>query len=110
MMEFIYLLAVLICTHFLCDYALQNDFIAKFKARFVDGKYNTMWGWVLSAHAAIHALPVLLLTQSLGTALLMFVTHWFIDLCKCEGRITLNQDQAMHLLVVFTIAAIGTWL
>lgn len=109
-MELKYLLVALVFSHFLCDYALQNDFIAKFKARLVDGKYNPMWIWILTAHASIHALPVLILTKSLSLTSLMFITHWFIDLCKCEGRISFNQDQWLHLMVVFSIAVIGALL
>lgn len=48
-MEFQHILIALIMAHFLCDFALQNDFVANFKARFVNGNKNDMWVWVLSA-------------------------------------------------------------
>lgn len=110
MIEFLTLLIFLVCAHFVCDFPLQGDFVAKFKARIVDGKHNQFWIWVLTAHAVAHALPVLILTKSLSLTSLMFITHWFIDLCKCEGRITFNQDQWLHLMVVFSIAVMGAWL
>ena len=105
-MDFIHLTFTLITTHFLCDFALQNDFVAKYKARYVDGRYNEMWAWVLVAHCAIHAIPVLFLTKSLGLSLLMFITHFLIDFSKCEKRITFNLDQILHLCVVAIIAII----
>lgn len=92
--------------HFLCDFALQNDFVANFKARYVGERKNDMWVWVLSAHCAIHALPVFLLTKSIGLSVLMFVTHFIIDLMKCEKKISFNADQSLHLCVVGLITAI----
>ncbi|OAM07555.1 hypothetical protein AZK46_15660 [Acinetobacter baumannii] len=105
-MEIAQLLVALVMAHFLCDFALQNDFVANFKARFVGDQKNDMWGWVLSSHCAIHALPVFLLTKSLGLSLLMFVTHFVIDLMKCEKKISFNLDQSLHLTVVFLITGL----
>lgn len=90
-------------SHFLCDFALQNDFVAKFKSRLVDGKYNPMWFWVLLAHCSIHAIPVLILTGSGFLALAMLISHFIIDFNKCEGKLTFNGDQISHLLVIFAI-------
>lgn len=102
----IYIFFVLVASHFLCDFALQNDFVAKFKARTIDDQYNPIWYWVLTAHAAIHALPVLLFTKYADLAVFMFVTHWFIDFFKCEKKLTFNQDQFFHLLVVIIISVV----
>lgn len=101
-------LCALVMAHFLCDYPLQGDFVSKFKARFVDEKYNPMWGWILSAHAGIHALPVLLLTNSLWLVALMFFSHFFIDFLKCEKKISFNQDQTFHLLIILVISVLAT--
>lgn len=102
--QIIFLFLMLIGFHFVCDYALQNDFVAKFKARIVDGVENTMWKWVLTAHASIHALPVLILTSSISACLFMFVTHFLIDFLKCENKLNFNQDQILHLLVIIVIS------
>lgn len=106
MQDYILLLFILVACHFLCDYPLQNDFVAKYKARKVDGKYNNFWYHCLTGHAFIHALPVLIFTQNVYLGLLMVVTHWLTDFAKCEGKITLNQDQFIHISVVVLIATI----
>lgn len=100
-----YIFAVFMSIHFLCDYPLQGDFIAKYKARWVNDGPNEFWLHCITAHAAIHALPVLLITKSLYLGLFMFVTHWVIDTLKCEGKINLHVDQALHFIVIAIISA-----
>ena len=105
MVELLMLFVTLLCTHFLLDFAIQGDFVAKYKARIVDEKENVFWKWVLTAHAASHTLPVLLLTQSVLLGLLMFTSHFIIDFLKCEQKINFNQDQTLHILVIAVITA-----
>lgn len=100
------LLVSLVLFHFLLDFAIQGDFVAKFKARKVDGKPNDMWKWVLTAHAAAHTIPVWLLTGSLLLSSVMFITHFIIDDLKCNFKINFNQDQALHLVVILLISLI----
>ena len=99
------LFVTLLCAHFLLDFAIQGDFVAKYKARIVDDSNNVMWKWVLTAHAASHTLPVLVLTQSVLLGLLMFTSHFVIDFLKCEQKINFNQDQTLHILVIAAITA-----
>ena len=99
------LFVTLLCTHFLLDFAIQGDFVAKYKARTVDDSNNVMWKWVLTAHAASHTLPVLLLTQSVLLGLVMFISHFIIDFLKCEQKINFNQDQTLHILVIAVLTA-----
>ena len=105
MVELLMLFVILLCAHFLLDFAIQGDFVAKYKARIVDDSNNVMWKWVLTAHAASHTLPVLLLTQSVLLGLLMFTSHFVIDFLKCEQKINFNQDQTLHILVIAAITA-----
>ena len=105
MVELITLFVTLLCTHFLLDFAIQGDFVAKYKARIVDEKENAFWKWVLTAHAASHTLPVLILTQSVLLGLLMFTSHFVIDFLKCEQKINFNQDQTLHILVIAVLTA-----
>ena len=105
MVELITLFVTLLCTHFLLDFAIQGDFVAKYKARIVDEKENVFWKWVLTAHAASHTLPVLILTQSVLLGLVMFISHFVIDFLKCEQKINFNQDQTLHILVIAAITA-----
>ena len=105
MVGLITLFVTLLCAHFLLDFAIQGDFVAKYKARTVDDSNNVMWKWVLTAHAASHTLPVLLLTQSVLLGMVMFVSHFVIDFLKCEQKINFNQDQTLHILVIAAITA-----
>lgn len=108
MVELLMLFVTLLCTHFLLDFAIQGDFVAKYKVRIVDEKENVFWKWVLTAHAASHTLPVLLLTQSVLLGLVMFISHFVIDFLKCEQKINFNQDQTLHILVIAAITAVST--
>ena len=105
MVGLLILFVTLLCTHFLLDFAIQGDFVAKYKARIVDEKENVFWKWVLTAHAASHTLPVLVLTQSVLLGLVMFTSHFVIDFLKCEQKINFNQDQTLHILVIAVITA-----
>lgn len=106
MNEILIMLSTLLCCHFLLDFAIQGDFVAKFKARNVDNNHNSMWKWVLTAHAASHTLPVIILTQSLLFGGIMFLSHFIIDFLKCEQKLNFNQDQTLHIIVILLI----TWL
>ena len=106
MNEILIMLSMLLCCHFLLDFAIQGDFVAKFKARNVDGNHNTTWQWVLTAHAASHTLPVVIITQSLLLGGIMFLSHFIIDFLKCEQKLNFNQDQTLHIIVILLI----TWL
>ena len=106
MNEILIMLSTLLCCHFLLDFAIQGDFVAKFKARIVDGENNIMWKWVLTAHAASHTLPVIILTESLLLGGIMFLSHFIIDFLKCEQKLNFNQDQTLHIFVILLI----TWL
>lgn len=93
---FIQLLILLVFCHFVADYPLQSDFIANGKNPNTDlGKL--FWKWVLPAHAATHALFVLIVTQSYVLAVFEFFAHSLIDYLKCNNKITLNQDQWLHI-------------
>ena len=95
---------VLIMVHYLCDFALQNDFVAKFKAMRINGEYNSIWYHCLTAHCAIHSLGVYVVTSSILLSAVMFVTHFIIDQSKCLGKLTFNQDQALHFIVIANIS------
>lgn len=87
---------LLVAAHALCDYPLQGDFLARAKnhRQPIDGVNSTL---ALLSHAAIHAGAVLLVTASLGCALVELVAHAVIDRAKCAGRISFATDQTMHL-------------
>ena len=90
-------LILMILGHFVCDYPLQGDFLAKAKNK------NTAipgvpWYQALIAHAGIQALSVYLITGIWWIALLELLCHAFIDNSKCKGWLSFNQDQALHMI------------
>lgn len=84
--------ALLIAAHFVSDYPLQGDFLAKAK---FDGPLRV---WHLFGHSAIHGGAVLLVTGSVTLALLETIAHMVIDEAKVRGWTTFAQDQALHMV------------
>lgn len=86
---------LLVAGHCLADYALQSDFLAQAKNRNTDiGK--VFWKHGLFAHSAIHGLVVAVITGSWMLAIAETICHGVIDFLKCENKISLNVDQALH--------------
>ena len=57
-----------------------------------------LWIYVLSAHAAIHAGLVWIITGCGWLGLAEFVLHWLIDALRIEKKISFQTDQLCHLL------------
>lgn len=95
---------LLMIGHFWADFSSQNDFIAKFKSPIVEGKYNSWFIYCLSAHCAMHALYVLIITLSFKLALIMFITHFLIDVTKCLNKISFHGDQILHFMIIAIIS------
>lgn len=89
------LFLLLLGWHWLADYPLQGDFLAKAKNR-TSPLPGIPWQQALTAHAGIHAFGVLVLTGYIWLALFELVAHFAIDDAKCRGRISFNVDQALH--------------
>jgi len=87
----------LLVGHVVCDYPLQGDFLAKAKNH-KQPIPNFPWYQALGAHCLMHAGAVLLITGLWQLAVLEFIAHWVIDMLKCDGVTSLNQDQALHVL------------
>lgn len=85
----------LIAGHFVADYPLQSDFVAKFKAR-AASLAAVPWYYVLAGHAATHAAAVGIVTGSALLSLMEFAAHFVIDHAKCEGWTNIHVDQALH--------------
>jgi hypothetical protein len=88
------ILWLLLFGHYLADFPLQGDFIAKYKAP----KSADYWFHVMTAHCVIQGGIVSLITHNLWLGLAEFVIHFCVDCLKCKGKLTFNQDQAIHLL------------
>jgi hypothetical protein len=109
----IWLLFIFLFFHFLADYPLQGDFLSKAKNRNSSiGK--VFWKHALFAHSFIHAGFVGIVTalatgsQNIGLifAAVELIAHGFTDFLKCENKITLNTDQAIHFACKIIYAAL----
>lgn len=90
------LFVLLTAAHFVCDYPLQGEFIAfgKNAAKPLPG---VPWYQPMLAHVSIHAVAVYLITGLWVLAMAEFLMHFITDHAKCHGRLTYNQDQAIHI-------------
>jgi len=105
-MAFFPLLFLLLFAHALADYPLQGPFLSEAKSRNTAiGKL--FWPHALFAHSMIHGGFVFLLTGSLILACAEIAIHAYTDFLKCEGVITLNADQAMHVVCKLLWAALA---
>jgi hypothetical protein len=73
---FSWVLFALLVGHFLADYPLQGDFLARAKDRNSDLGKQFGWRNAMCAHAMIHAGVVALITGSLGLAYLEAGIHY----------------------------------
>lgn len=98
------LLFWLTAAHFAADFPLQSDFIARNK----HPSATSVWGWVLSAHAAVHAAFVgLILSPILGLA--EFAAHALTDHAKGQGWLG-REPGAFHIDQLLHLAAKVVWL
>jgi len=96
-------LFLLFAGHFLADFPLQGEYVAKMKSRHYVPEHipqgqtpTSVWFYALTAHAFIHGLAVYLITQSLLWGTYQVITHWIIDFMKCENLLNPHQDQLLH--------------
>ena len=96
-------LVLLLALHFVADFQLQSDYIAKNKS---PGS-GPQWPWVLTAHSAGHGIAVgFVLSPFWGV--IEFVTHWLLDFTKARMNkanpskkavdASYHLDQWLHLL------------
>lgn len=89
----------LLVGHALADYPLQGDFIGKFKSWQVASPIpETIWPWLLSAHALIHGGFVYAITGHLWMGIAETLIHWMIDFAKCSGWTNFHADQTLHVI------------
>lgn len=83
--------------HFLCDYPLQGDFLARGK-NMTAPIAGVPWYWPMTAHCGIHALAVGIILHSPALAMAEFTAHFMIDTFKCLNITSLTTDQILHLV------------
>jgi hypothetical protein len=87
--------AALVAAHAVADYPLQGDFLSKAKNRTAPIP-GVPWYQALGAHAIIHGGAVALITGKPSLGVAEAVVHAITDDLKCRGKLTYNQDQAIH--------------
>jgi len=92
-MEALTLLFWLLVAHALCDFPLQNDYLAKAKSAWSG---HAEWPWALAGHSLIQGGGVALVTGSIWLGLAEAVLHAVIDNLKCANRISYSVDQSLH--------------
>lgn len=100
---------ILLTLHFLADFPLQGEFLAKGK----NSRTNPPEVWItcLIAHCTIHAGLVFAFTEELSLAAIMFITHACVDMLKCNGDLgegpeAFAHDQIMHVVIIAVIASL----
>jgi Protein of unknown function (DUF3307) len=90
------MLFLLLAGHAIADYPLQGRFLAEGKNRHTMlGKIS--WPHALAAHSVIHGGFVVAVTGSAALGVAEVLAHGVTDWVKCEGHISLNTDQAIHI-------------
>lgn len=85
----------MVFAHALADYPLQGDFLSRAKNR-VAPIPGVPWYQALGAHAIIHGGFVWAITGVWWLGAAEAVIHAVTDDAKCTGRLSFNQDQAIH--------------
>jgi hypothetical protein len=91
------LFALLLFAHFLFDYPLQGDWLARAKNR-SDPIPHVPWYQAMFAHTAMHGMAVWIITGIPLLGLAEMAIHWITDDLKLQGELTFNQDQAIHIV------------
>lgn len=88
--------------HAIADFVFQPQAMGKGKDRNsdihtkTDGNFPAWYIW-LTAHSLVHGGAVFLVTGSTIFGAAEVLLHGVIDFAKCEGWLTFNQDQALHI-------------
>jgi hypothetical protein len=105
-----YLIFILLLgCHYIADYPLQGLFVAMEKNR-NNPSPLAPWYQVLFAHSMIHGMFVAAITGVWWFALIEAAIHSITDDRKCSGKISFNQDQAVHITckIVFLLVLIAS--
>lgn len=91
---------LLLCAHFLADFALQNNATAINKNRNAKTalQQSVPWFWWMLSHSFIHGGLVFLITHNIFAAIAEIVFHFVIDFFKCEKKYNIHIDQFLHIL------------
>ena len=83
---------ILLASHFIGDYVLQTDFLAKTKSDNI---------WHLFAHSVLYSLPFMIAFGFDWKVLFIIGTHIIIDALKAHYKvINYVTDQVLHLMAL----------
>lgn len=112
-MNFIEILFILLFLHFLADFSLQSEAMAKgknrhFKPEYVpEGqKYKITWFYWLIAHAFIQGGLIFIFFPIVWIALIEVVFHFLLDFFKCDNITNPHIDQGLHILLRIIYATV----
>ena len=95
----------LLFAHAMTDYALQTRPMAMGKNRHNKPDYVPKgqkivrcWPYWMSAHALINGLGVYCVTQRMDLGIMEVISHFVIDVLKCDSCTNPHVDQFLHML------------
>jgi hypothetical protein len=102
-MEVLVLFFTLVIGHAVADFVLQPSPMSRGKNRRNSvklqeefGKGFPPWYYWLGSHALTHAGAVMIVTGSAMCAVIELISHFLIDLGKCERYYNFHMDQLLH--------------
>lgn len=105
-MNFIEILFVLLFLHFLADFSLQSEAMAKGKNRHFRSEYilkgeknKITWFYWLTAHTFIQGGLIFIFFPIIWIALIEVVFHFLLDFLKCDNVTNPHIDQGLHVLL-----------
>lgn len=94
----LYTFFLLLFAHYLADFPLQGDFLAKAKSK--DNAIEGVPCWIpMTAHCGIHGGLVMIITNSVLLGMFEFISHYIIDSVRCSKEISFPIDQYFHVLI-----------
>lgn len=89
--DFLIRMAIILACHFIGDYVLQTDYLAKTKG---ENMYH------MFIHCFLYCLPFVITFWFDWRLLVLFVTHFVIDTLKARyHKISYPVDQILHLVI-----------
>ena len=97
--------------HAVCDFVLQGEVMgnAKNRRKWLASGHGAgfpPWYYWLGAHAFTHGGAVFLISGLWQLGAIETALHAAIDFSKCEGRLSFNVDQALHLACKLVYVAV----
>ena len=113
-LQFVTLVFLLLCGHFLADFTFQTEWIATNKNRHVRLNFppeqrahmQVIWPWLLTSHAFTHGLMVYLVTHKLSLAFAELGVHWLTTSENARSGTAFTWIRFIHVASKFVWAAL----